>query len=221
MRLRFFALVAFSAMAGMAMSYPTMRFLDTLDGRNIKMSLNSGHSYHSVFAGELKMKVSHSFSSSEIVVGYCADPTTRMASGSYGVDIIDTTAISNVGGKIGHMVNTFAPVTLADNGNLSAMALQVAIWEVLVETSGTYDVTQGVFRAKQADGDPFSSSELAAINGFLNAAGNGVARYYRSELGDDCSPKSQSILTPVPEPASFGAVAVGLLTLLRRRIKRT
>jgi len=203
-----------------ASAFPLMTYLGHEDGRQVRMSLNSGSSFSTVFAGELRLKLETAPSIDEIVVGYCADPRTNMSGSAWGLTITDSSVIPSVGARLGHIVNSYAPALLANGDDDGAMALQVAIWEILVETSATYDVTDGLFRAKKSDGNAFDAGELALINGILNDNGSGTAKYYQSALNGAGNPKSQSILAPVPEPATIGVLAVGAAALLRKRRSR-
>lgn len=200
-----------------ASAFPLMTYLGTVDGRQVKMSLNTGGSFSTVFAGELRLNLETAPSVDEIVVGYCADPRTYMLGSAWDLTITDSSVIPTVGARLGHIVNTYAPSLLLNGDDDGAMALQVAIWEILVETSATYDVTDGLFQAKKSDGNAFSAGELALINGILADNGSGVATYYQSALNGAGAPKSQSILAPVPEPATIGVLAIGAAALLRKR----
>lgn len=220
MNIKTIAAAASTLIAGGAFAFPTMTYLGADDGRNIQISLDSGSTYKTVFAGELKLKLETSASSSQSLIGYCADPRTNMSGSGYGVTITNSSVIPGVGSLLGHIVNTYAP-SLALNGlDDEAMALQVAIWEILVDSGGPYSVTGGSFRARKSDGNAFSAVTLGLINGILSDSGSGVANYYQSALNAAGAPKSQSILTPVPEPATMGVLAVGTLAMLRRRRAR-
>lgn len=200
-----------------ATAFPIMTYLGTEDGRQIKMSLNSGSSFSTVFAGELRLKLETAPSVDELVIGYCADPRTNMSGSAWDLTISDSSGIASIGDRLGHIVNSYAPALLLNGDDDGAMALQVAIWEILVETSSSYDVADGLFQAKKSNGDAFSAGQLALINGILADDGTGVAKYYQSALKDNGSPASQSILAPVPEPATMGILAIGAAALLRKR----
>lgn len=209
--------LATGILASGASAFPIMTYLGSEDGRQVKMSLNSGSSYSTVFAGELRLKLTTAPSVDEIVVGYCADPRTNMSGSDWGVSISDSNGIAGIGDRLGHIVNTYAPALLLNGDDDGAMALQVAIWEILVETGPTFDVTDGLFRAKKSNGDPFSAGQLALIDGILADDGVGVAKYYASALKENGAPMSQSILAPVPEPATMSALVIGAAALVRKR----
>jgi hypothetical protein len=108
---------------------------------------------------------------------------------------------------------------LATRGIASA-ALQLAIWEVQNEQSGTLDVTTGNFQADAAT-DPNviieANQDLANIEGSNPLWADDPA--LDVDLLTDTADPSQGLLYLVPEPATlavFGASLLGL-GLLRRR----
>jgi hypothetical protein len=107
------------------------------------------------------------------------------------------------------------------NRGIASAALQLAIWEVQNETTGTLDVTTGDFQADQDQGatDPgviaAANQDLANIEGSNPLWADNPALEVEFLIDD----ASQGLLYLVPEPtgvAVFGASLLGL-GLLRRR----
>jgi len=105
----------------------------------------------------------------------------------------------------------FANVHTADE----AIGLQLDVWKARYDGSAaaTPDFSSGDFTASGV-----SSGALAAADTFWqdrNTVGSSI--YIRSEDGHG---QDQMTANPVPEPASLGALFVGALGLLRRKMKR-
>lgn len=212
-----FAALALAAVA----SADEMKFLGTKAGRNVKISLDHGSSFKSVFGGVMNMKYMGS-SGSVVLDGFCADPTVAMASGNFDVTKTTSAFLGQKGLFAGHLVNTYGQA-IFNGGNGSqnrdkALAMQVALWEILTETSGTYNITNGKFRAQGADG-AFTSNQLSLINSYLGSYGQSAAEYYKAAVNSHGKPCSQSIIT-VPEPGTIAALALGLGAFIRRRLKK-
>lgn len=103
--------------------------------------------------------------------------------------------------------------TISDR--ISSAAFQVALWEIIHETAGAYDVASGFFSVKTTNG----VAELA--QSYLNGLGGAATGRYQLTFYDghqSGAPGSQSLIsaTPVPLPASLllllgGLGAVGAL----------
>lgn len=205
-----------------AASADTMKFLDTKAGRNVKISLDHGSTYQSVFGGVLNMKYMGS-SGSVVLDGFCADATVSMASGYFEVTKTTSAVRGEKGLFAGYLVNSHAQA-IFNGGNSNqnrdkAMALQVALWEILTETSGTYNINAGKFRAKAAEGS-FTTNQMTLINEYLGTYGQSAAEYYKAAVNSHGKPCSQSIIT-VPEPGSMAALALGIGAVLRRRLRKS
>lgn len=182
-----------------------MQFVGTNKGQNIKMAgtIMPGN----WFAGSLKFKVD-----GVDTITLCGDLTTQMTgSGPWTVTKVQTSTQGAKFEKAGRLVTSFFADALSDN--TKAAALQLAIWEVLHETSGTFDLASG---AVQLDS---STSNYATLLTKANAydatiASTGDAWRYVSNSGG-----FQGQLSPVPEPASLAILGVGAMALLRRRRK--
>jgi hypothetical protein len=213
-----FGLLSVGAMAHSV----TLTFLGTGAGHNVKISTNAGTSFQGVFGGINRMREVGTPNFDFLAM--CGDPKTVMASGNYSATITDSSAITPHGLKIGHLINTHAPAIFAmSNGaakNDKALALQLAVWELIVETAPTFDLTAGDFRAKEMDNDPLNSTILTLANGYLSENGSGLAKFYKSAVNGSGAAVSQSMLTPVPEPATLGALAIGTLAFIRKRKSR-
>ena len=105
---------------------------------------------------------------------------------------------------------------LATDGNFRAAALQIAIWEVLYDRLGGYDVTGGEFRWLRATvNTPINTPIYAYTTGYLTALGNNrsEALWYDVNLQEM---KGQDFARgmPVPEPGStMMLLASGLAAL--------
>ncbi len=212
-------LIAFVALAGGAFALPTLEFTGVGKGLNSRWTIDGGSSYKTTFAGELGVKLTTNEGTSNFF-GFCTSPTVTMqGSGSWAVTIGDTTMLSPNGARIANLVNTYAPAIRSSGSNTEAAAMQLSIWELLTETSGTYDIDTGNFQAKNSDGSAFDAATINTANTYLALSGASTAPYYKSGSGAN-GQFSQDIVTPVPEPATWAAFGIGAAALLRRRAKR-
>jgi hypothetical protein len=120
--------------------------------------------------------------------------------------------------------------TVADNGTTSrvdttneSVAFQLAVWELLYETSGSYNVTGGNFYA-QGGGN---STQRSLANSWLASAASLVdSQFSVARLASVATPNSAGhqdliLVGAVPEPSSYvlmlaGLSAVGFVVRRRR-----
>ena len=127
--------------------------------------------------------------------------------------------------------NTYSP-NIALAGNIVALdfnsavstdqqvGLQTAIWEAVYDGVTDGAVTFATFSADLTAGNFTSNISGAALADaytyFQDRTIAGNAIFIKAGVGPDGSP-GQDQITPVPEPASMAALAVGAVALLRRR----
>lgn len=104
--------------------------------------------------------------------------------------------------------------------NTYSAAFQLALWEIVNETSGTYNLNSGSFKASG-----FSTTAISTAQTWLALNGNNTGNFKVSYLFDfnaEANPNTQNLITmsPVPLPAAFPLFLSGLGILgfaLRRR----
>lgn len=165
-------------------------------------------------------------------VAWCLDieNTLRIPDGGTPYHVTDTpfalTSGAIGGGRLDQIENlfetSFAGLDLTNDAQ--SAGFQLALWELLYETEGSFDLTGGSFR--QNYGSTGANAANDAANGFLAALGGPITQDYRLtffESGKDHYGRqiSQNLVTvsavPLPAAAGFLIAGLGGLAALRRR----
>lgn len=132
----------------------------------------------------------------------------------------------NASGKIGWLLNQITSTNKTDSTLMAG--LQIAVWEVAYDgTNGnSYDLSSGIFQTDPLY-DLFAEQKAAkeAARTWLDALTKSQATaaydYYRSPASTRNKTDYQDLVSasPVPEPTTMAALAVGAACLIRRRRK--
>jgi hypothetical protein len=90
--------------------------------------------------------------------------------------------------------------TVAESG-----AFQLAVWEIVYENSGVYNLGTGNFQVASASG-----GALATANSWLAALGNGVPTLALSVWASSTSQDLAVFSAPIPEPEIYAMLLAGL-----------
>lgn len=181
-------------------------FLNVDCGQSVNITYNSNA--RGVFAGKLKF---HNNVSNQDMLTVCCDLDNTISGGqTYNCNAFNS---SGVGGGITLAGNIVGGGFISASSNEDCAALQLAVWEATydgVGNGGVADFTNGIF------GADISGSLLTAATGYYALTGvPGSATYYKP----DPLNAGQGQLGPVPEPATYAAVGLGLALLIRRKRK--
>ncbi len=204
----------------------------------VDVSLNSGNTWSGDYAGNIMMKRIGGTSAIELLpdpvnfVTFCIEPRENISLGqtyTWEVEPLSrgTTSIGGMGTVKAELVRELIGREYSVWGsalsNLRAAAMQVAIWEIVEENSGSLNVQTGNMRFRNGS----LATMLDVAQQMLDALdGTGPKPRYLYAL---TNPTQQDIFgmaipngvpdTETPEPATYAMFGVGLLLLgaFRRR----
>lgn len=88
-------------------------------------------------------------------------------------------------------------------------AVQAAIWEIIYETGGSFDMTGGSFEVTPDPNDPGAIAAFSAVNGVLANLGSFAATFETDVLFNETS-QNFIIVRGVPEPGTWALLFAGL-----------
>lgn len=154
---------------------------------------------------------------------YCTDLFQTFSFGTLYTDYTTVDGVAAWGAQksadLDRAFSAFAAAGAPASASTSAVA-QAIVWEILNETSGTYDLNSGSFAATSGDATAQSYfNNSAAI--FANIATTPIT-VHASQLYSR-SEQDFVVLTPVPEPSTYALMLAGLAGIgfvARRRAPR-
>ena len=139
------------------------------------------------------------------IKSYLTDPQTVVVKSTD-----DFNPVPDAGGKAAWLVNTFAATISGNQANIRAAALQVAIWEVVYDT--TNDLLAGTFRL--GTGGNILAQAQSYLSALYSPAGS-----YQTAHGRwlEADPGQDQLVVPTPEPATLLLLALGACSLVGGR----
>jgi hypothetical protein len=144
-------------------------------------------------------------------------------------NLLTVAGVPNAGGKAAWLFNTYSSVIRAmpytttaeqTNANQSAAALQVAIWEALLDSSNS--LTGGTFRlTANSLNNGITTKAMAYLSSLYSGGPSGYNTGTATWL-DMATKQDQIFLPGVPEPGSILLLGTGLvgMVVVRRRRRR-
>jgi hypothetical protein len=188
------------------------------NGWYVVSSLMAGSTtLNNIGAGALRVKADEGSGMMDFIA-FCLSPTTWLNLSK------DYTPGSNLSGSLRGLLgalyaNAFASVS----DGVTAGAFQMAVWEIVTETSGTFDVNAGYFQmtgngSASNNAEALANSWLGNLNSGAWSPVSGNTRYFAASVPGSTQ-DLVSDTTPVPLPAAglLLVAAIGGLALARRR----
>jgi hypothetical protein len=153
-------------------------------------------------------------------IAYCIDLVQTFSFNS-SFDVTPVSALAHFGATTaGALDRLYTQRFAAVANNIESAAFQLAVWEIMNETSGSYSVSGGSFMAAATPGS--NSNDLTAIgyaNAWLEALSSGAFGGYRLTALTSATRQDQLMATPVSEPETYAMLlaGLGLMGFLARR----
>lgn len=195
---------------------------DTFDGGGrLSVTLKGGPRDVSALAGGFRVT-----DGAENFIAWCLDIATNLSLPS-DYSTTSTPFLASIGAFSATVTSNIQKLfdtsysTLDLDSNKQSGAFQLALWEILYETSGTFDLTAGTFYQSRTGTAQDHAEGLA--NSFLTGLNGPVTQRYRltfweSDAGDN-EQRSQNLVSvePVPLPAAAWMLIAGVGALAGAR----
>lgn len=144
---------------------------------------------------------------------YCVD-LTQFAPGGMTTSLDGYTLVGSTAqvtsGKLTDINKLYTVGSAWASTNAStAAAFQSAIWEIVYETAGSYDLGNGNMKFGVAGSNSALATDLAFANGLFTGLGS-VNALYSSQVLYSRSAQDFLVMTPVPEPEGYALAFAGL-----------
>ncbi|MBI5706779.1 MAG: PEP-CTERM sorting domain-containing protein [Armatimonadetes bacterium] len=199
-----------------AVGFADIKYVGLYATQTVKITFNgSNNSWNdsNVTAGKLKFEdPTNACGLGTSFQTVCVDLDHYLDGNFFSVDCQSTFGMGGGIEMAGKIARAF--FSAAGNNSANSAALQVAVWEAVydgVANGGVADFSSGAFKCS-------SASILAQATAYYAAASNPTGNSLLLKPVPQGS-RGQAQITPVPEPASFAVLGLGLLAATRRKRK--
>ncbi|MDB5817887.1 MAG: hypothetical protein JWQ11_1527 [Rhizobacter sp.] len=198
------AVLAFCAVGAQAAStFEITGFTYGSEGMSINRSSSAYPGWLSVDAGAVTANYNGmSFAT------YCIDVYQTASIGTIYTDYTPKAASAQFTGTqandLGRLFTSYGSVV---DTKIESAAMQLAVWEIVDETRGSYNVSNGSFSASLDRGSDAAVVSLA--NSWLSNLGSN--NVYSVSALSSASHQDFLVLAPVPEPSTYALMLAGLM----------
>ena len=209
----------------------TLDFQGVLNSVDVSRTVDDGANWYSTAAGLFWFKrVSGDLPQLTDIYTFCLEPRefTSYDPVTYNVDPLASSP-TNIGGMgeakanlLRELYGVYYPVSTNAITALKGQALQIATWEIVRETSGTYDVLNGTTQFNPAYGGAALTEAQTYLANILGGNYSLRTDIMAATNGSLSVVGYQDTWVPVPVPAAFWLLGSGLLGLvaIRRRFRK-